>query len=211
MSQFWHRIKLPDGTYTPGICNHGPDGGDWPTTRFGLPEDLTGKSVLDIGCWDGFFSFECEKRGAKFVTASDYNNDPGRENFLNIKKILNSKIEYTYLNIEDKYPYQIMIGPGTFDLVMCFGVLYHLKSPLVAMENLFKILSSDGVLLLETAISNKNEVPLLEYKPGFENDPTNYFYPNHLWINKSALQIGFSSIKLLYEKHNRATYILTKD
>ena len=68
---WWHRIQMPDGSYTPGLVVHGSDGGDWPTTRFGMPEDLTGKTVMDVGAWDGFFSFEAEKRGAKYVLAAD--------------------------------------------------------------------------------------------------------------------------------------------
>ena len=51
---WWRRMNL--GTdeegrpvITPGLVDHGPVGGDWPSTRFGLPDDLTGKIVLDKG------------------------------------------------------------------------------------------------------------------------------------------------------------------
>src|ERR1700722_16670706 len=73
--KWWHRIPvgLAEGRlfYTPGEVKHGPDGSDYATTRFGLPRDLNGKTVLDIGAWDGYFSFEAEKRGAQLVVASD--------------------------------------------------------------------------------------------------------------------------------------------
>lgn len=69
--KFWHRIQLSDGSWTNGLVDHGPNGGDWPTKRFGLPESCDGMSVLDIGAYDGFFSFEAEKRGASKFVAVD--------------------------------------------------------------------------------------------------------------------------------------------
>ena len=50
--------------YTPGEVRHGPDGGDWPTTRFGLPADLTGKPCWTSARGTAFFSFEAERRGS---------------------------------------------------------------------------------------------------------------------------------------------------
>jgi tRNA (mo5U34)-methyltransferase len=63
---WWHPIDLGNGVVTPGI--------DCTPSRLAeirLPEDLRGKSVLDIGAWDGFFSFEAERRGARRVLATD--------------------------------------------------------------------------------------------------------------------------------------------
>ena len=64
----YHSIELPDGSVLPGLqsieqLRHRLD-------VFGLPGDLRGKRVIDIGAWDGWFSFECERRGAA-VTAVD--------------------------------------------------------------------------------------------------------------------------------------------
>src|SRR5215217_2754623 len=61
-----HRITLPGGIVTPGR-----DDSSKKLSRLQLPERLDGKSVLDIGAWDGFFSFECERRGAAKVVAYD--------------------------------------------------------------------------------------------------------------------------------------------
>ena len=63
---WWHSIDLGDGVITPGI-----DDSPRKLHRLRLPQDLTGKSVLDIGAWDGFFSFEAERRGASRVLALD--------------------------------------------------------------------------------------------------------------------------------------------
>src|SRR5262245_32354123 len=62
---FWyHRIELPGGVVTPGWAPLCP-----PAYR--IPEDLTGARVLDVGAWDGYWTFEALKRGAKEVVAID--------------------------------------------------------------------------------------------------------------------------------------------
>ena len=58
--KWFHSIPLNDGTVTPGL-----DASMAKLEQIGLPKDLTGKTVLDIGSWDGFFSFQAEKAGAK--------------------------------------------------------------------------------------------------------------------------------------------------
>jgi tRNA (mo5U34)-methyltransferase len=72
----------------------------------GLPEDLTGKSVLDVGAWDGFFSFECERRGAARVLAIDtYAWDVhGKDGFLLAHSVLRSKVESMRLAAEQLHP-----------------------------------------------------------------------------------------------------------
>ncbi len=202
---WFHRIQLPSGEYTPGVVMHGPDGGNWPTTRFGLPEDLTGKSVVDIGCFDGFFSFECEKRGAEYVLAKDRSKSEG---FEFAHRELNSKVHWSKFDIE----VDISVAGGTMDLVLFYGVLYHLKNPLRAMERLPMFLKPGGVCLLETAISKFNEFPMLEYRPNEEGDPSNFFYANHKWIETASKEVGFKSCEKIFELENgsRATYRLTK-
>lgn len=204
---WFHRIQLPDGTYTPGMVNHGPDGGTWPTTRFGLPEDCTGLSVIDNGCWDGFFSFEVEKRGATEVIAVDVPADQGGTwagtmGFKYAHKALNSKVIHGTYNIE-KSPDML----GKFDLVLCYGILYHLRSPLIAVENLMKLVKPGGTILVETAITNNFSFhPVLEYRPNHEDDPTNYFYPNTYWIKKAFFQYGAKSVDVIYNDGHRATF-----
>ncbi len=61
----YHSIELPDGSVLPGLQSVGHL--RWRLGLFNLPEDLRGKRVLDIGAWDGWFSFECECRGADVV------------------------------------------------------------------------------------------------------------------------------------------------
>jgi len=64
--KWYHNIDLGHGIVTPGIDNTPKKLG-----RLHFPERLDGKTVLDIGAWDGFFSFEAERRGAARVLATD--------------------------------------------------------------------------------------------------------------------------------------------
>ncbi|HEY7441177.1 MAG TPA: hypothetical protein VH701_02065, partial [Vicinamibacterales bacterium] len=64
--KWWHTIDLGNGIVTPGLD---PTPARLPEIQ--LPDDLSGLSVLDIGAWDGFFSFEAERRGARRVLATD--------------------------------------------------------------------------------------------------------------------------------------------
>ena len=65
--KWFHSIPLNDGTVTPGL-----DASMAKLEQICLPEDLSGKTVLDIGAWDGFFSFQAERNGAKRVLATDH-------------------------------------------------------------------------------------------------------------------------------------------
>lgn len=194
-TRWWHRIELPDGSYTPGEVHHGPDGGDWPTTRFGLPPTMTGLRVLDVGAWDGFFSFEAEKRGALKVVATDVHTDISRASggnwggttgFRAAKKLLGSQVDWRKLDITKFADVDAIIKEyGTFDVVLCYGVLYHVETPQAIVRALVNLQRLGKTLLIETAgASNRSNIPELEYRPGFSNDPTNYYYPNPAFIQQ---------------------------
>ena len=89
---WYHSFELPDGTSIEGYNKIG-----WLRTRynrFPIPSDLTGRRVLDIGAWDGWFSFEAERHGA-VVTSIDCIEVP---NFLEIRRRLESKVDYRILD-----------------------------------------------------------------------------------------------------------------
>jgi tRNA (mo5U34)-methyltransferase len=130
-----------------------------------IPDDLTGKSVLDIGAWDGFFSFECERRGAARVLAIDTFawDHYGKDGFLLAHETLNSKVEHRRLAAEDIDAASL----GTFDVVLFLGVFYHLRSPITVLDRLRGVTA--GTLICETHAlvpAFHEHYPLVSFFPG---------------------------------------------
>ena len=92
--QVWHhRIEVAPGIFTPGV-QHTQE----LLATINLPQDLSGLRVLDLGARDGFFSFECERRGAAEVIAVDY-SPVELTGFGVASKILNSKVKWVTANV----------------------------------------------------------------------------------------------------------------
>jgi tRNA (mo5U34)-methyltransferase len=170
-----------------------------------IPEDLTGKTVLDIGAWDGYFSFEFERRGAKRVLAIDSfawdekrDWPRGLDCFLLAREFLKSKVEYQRLDAHDLSPAAI----GTFDLVFCGGLLYHLRYPLAALEKIRSVTS--GQLILEThqlipAVHERT--PLITFFPGDEEGVRSNFpggFPTRAWLSAALTTAGFKRHEFVY-------------
>jgi tRNA (mo5U34)-methyltransferase len=133
-----------------------------------IPENLAGWSVLDIGAWDGFFSFECERRGADRVLAVDSYvwNTRGMRPFLTARELLNSKVEYKRIDAHALCEEEI----GKFDLVLFMGVFYHLRNPLLALERIASV--TRKLLICETHLLVPfvhERYPLIAFFPGDEN------------------------------------------
>src|SRR5215217_7219370 len=130
---WYHTIPLPGGITTPGVDN---TPSRLPKMR--LPDDLSGRTVLDIGAWDGYFSFEAERRGASRVVAADYyawhgvgwGTGQGKAGFQLARQALGSRVEDVDIDVMDLSPDRV----GSFDVVLFLGVLYHLPNPLLALE-----------------------------------------------------------------------------
>jgi tRNA (mo5U34)-methyltransferase len=205
---WWHRIELEPGLFTPGIVRHGEDGSNFEETRFGIPPDLTGKTVLDIGAWDGYFSFACEKRNAKQVLAVDVprergGNWGGTAGFNFAKKVLASSAQFQEASVEDDLTHL-----GRFDITLQFGVLYHLRNLLPALTNTFNV--TNEFTLLETAVlpaamDRTPEVPMAAFLHGYHNDPTNYWYPNLRCLANMLTFVGYRNVYLIHSRDDRAT------
>jgi tRNA (mo5U34)-methyltransferase len=120
----YHSFRLDDGMVLRGALSL--EQLEARLAAFRLPLDLTGRRVLDIGPWDGYFAFEMERRGAD-VTAIDYVD---LDTFRALHRALKSRVEYRRMDIYE-------IDPrlhGTYDIVLLLGVLYHLKHPLLGLE-----------------------------------------------------------------------------
>ena len=171
---WYHSIELRPGVVTPGRA------AERNVLPFlGIPADLSGKTVLDIGCWDGFFSFECERRGAKRVVATDIWETMGRAAFDFARAELGSAVEPVQASV---YDLPDLLGRERFDLVLFLGVLYHLKHPLLALEKVAEVTAPGGLAIVETAVDAESlmDRPLMAFYPGDElnGDPTNWWTPN---------------------------------
>jgi tRNA (mo5U34)-methyltransferase len=190
---WWHRIDLGRGITTPG-----PDDSVTKLDWVKLPQSLQGLSVLDIGAWDGFFAFECERRGAKRVVALDKFvwNCPGigKRGFELARRVLGSKVEDVELDIHDISPERI----GTFDVVLFLGVLYHTRHPLLVLERVASVTRKQ--LIVETHVDiNECSRPVLAFYPDDEcnKDSTNWFGPNRAAVEAMLKVVGFRKVELV--------------
>ena len=141
--QWFHSIDLGDGVVTPGRVSL--EYLQLLGKKVGFPDNFTGQKVLDIGAWDGFFSFEAERRGAQHVQAVDV-VPVNQTGFNLVQQHLDSQATYTQMGVYDLSP-----SLGSFDTVIFLGVLYHLRYPVLALDKIWSVLKPGGTLLLETA------------------------------------------------------------
>jgi tRNA (mo5U34)-methyltransferase len=173
--EVWHhRIEVAPGVWTPGLQ-------DTPAVleRIGMPEDLSGMRVLDVGARDGFFTFEAERRGAREVVALD-NESPHRTGFAIAAGLLDSKATYVTENVYSLSPERY----GRFDLVLFLGVIYHLRHPLLGLDRIHDVCSPEALLLLETHMIDEGLVDragewrrLADFDPELASIPIAQYYP----------------------------------
>jgi tRNA (mo5U34)-methyltransferase len=192
---WYHSFELPDGTRFEGCNTIEILRERW--SRFPLPADLSGRRVLDIGAWDGWFTFEAERRGAA-VTAMDCVEIP---NFLRVHKALGSKAEYRILDF-----YELpQAGLGSFDFVFFLGVLYHLKHPLLALEIVCAL--TTGTAIVESFVTDagtwrehEHEVPTMEFYETDElgNQLDNWIGPTVTCLIAMCRAAGFARVELMH-------------
>ncbi len=170
-----------------------------------IPENLTGKRVLDVGTWDGYFALELERRGAE-VVAIDIWNDDALKQLEFVLRVKNSKIVYKRMDVHD-------LGPdvlGKFDLVLCAGLLYHTRHPLLALERLRSV--TEGMLILETVTmipAFHRTSPMIMFFPGDQERIADVKQgkvwkwkicaaPTLPWIYEALRSAGFARIEIKY-------------
>ena len=154
--EWYHRIKVREGLYTEPKPNYYfPKVWDFIFKNL-YDVDFQEKKVLDVGCRDCLFSFEAEKRGASEVIAID--NDLSRGASELLIPLFQSKIKLEQLNLYELSPKQF----GSFDIILFFGVLYHLRYPFWALKKLIDCLSDGGFLFIESGMLVSK--PLAEFE-----------------------------------------------
>src|SRR3984885_9584806 len=155
---WYHSMELPDGRVIAGFQSI--ERLRARIAQFPIPEDLRGARVLDIGAWDGWFSFEMERRGAEVLAVDCWDNPRFRQ----IRSALNSRVEYRQMDVYELSPQTV----GRFDIVLFMGVLYHLKHPLLALEKVCAI--TRGMAVVDSFILREEHLPgaLVETRPVME-------------------------------------------
>ena len=184
--------------------------GDYPAVKYErfrdhIPADLTGKTVLDIGCNAGFYSFEMKRRGADRVLGIDTD-----EHYLRQAQFT---AEATGLDVEfRRMPvWQIAQLGEKFDLVIFMGVLYHLRHPLLALDLIHEHVARD-MFLFQSMQRGSRDVAALEHDydfmepapfddPGYpkmhfiehsySHDQTNWWVPNRACTEAMLRSSGF--------------------
>lgn len=192
---YWfHKMELPGGLQTPGWSDPKID----KLPHFGLPEQFSGMRVLDIGHAEGFFSFEAERRGAAEVVGIE-NYPPMARKFEICRAALGSRAQSHLASVYDLNPNTF----GTFDLVMFFGVLYHLRHPVLALQKIASVCS--GTLLMQTSTcAGRSKAALAEFHPfGITSgpadnpsyDPTCFWFPNIACCKAMLEHVGFKNVE----------------
>ena len=164
------------------------------------PFELQGRSVLDIGAWNGYFSFAAKRRGAARVLATDdftwnHPHFRGQESFELARDELGLDVESAMLD-----PTAITPALGRFDVVLFLGVFYHLFDPLDVMQRLRGV--TGQALLIETHQDLVGTTaPGMVFYPGrtLANDPTNWWGPNPALMLRLLRQLGFT--RIFYRDH----------
>ena len=179
---WFHRVRLKDGSLTAGSAPVADKA--WHYLVDDIP--FKGHSVLDIGCWDGGFSFLAEERGASRVVGLDSYavHDGKHEGWDFLHDHFQSRAEHIWGNIYD-------LPRERFDIVLCYGVLYHLSDPLLAASNCFQA-ANEYVAFTANFFTDSRPMLLYwksrEYRTG---DPSNVCSLSTGFMDLVAEQNGF--------------------
>lgn len=185
--------------------------GDYPNVKWSrfseaIPEDLTGKSVLDIGCNAGFYSLEMKRRGAARVLGID-----SEELYLNqarfAAEVSGADIEFRNLSV-----YDVGALGERFDIVLFLGVLYHLRHPLLALDLIRAHVARDILIFQSMQRGSHDAAPIAQdydfwqdgpfarddfpklhfIERAYAGDPTNWWIPNRACAEAMLRSAGFS-------------------
>jgi tRNA (mo5U34)-methyltransferase len=209
LGDWFHNIEI-------GGVSTAPDHflGDYPRVKWqrfqsAIPADLSGKTVLDIGCNGGFYSIEMKRRGADRVLGLDF-DDRYLAQARFAAASLGFDIEFRKLSVYDVHKLN-----ERFDVVLFLGVLYHLRHPLLALDlihehvarDLFVFQSlqrgsetvepvEDDYEFWETEVFERRDFPKMYFvEKRYAGDPTNWWIPNRAAVEAMLRSAGFEIIK----------------
>ena len=144
LGPWFHNLHLPGGVRT------APEHplGDFPSYKWrefagALPQDLSGKRALDIGCNAGYYTFELARRGADVVGIDHDAHFLTQARWAADQLGVSQQVELRQMDV-----YDLARMSETFDVVLFLGVLYHLRYPLLALDLVAERVA--GTLVLQT-------------------------------------------------------------
>jgi tRNA (mo5U34)-methyltransferase len=172
-----------------------------------LPEDLSGKSVLDIGCNAGFYSMEMKRRGAERVLGIDSD-----DRYLAQARLAGEALGYDNIEFRNLSVYDVGALGERFDVVIFMGVLYHLRHPLLALDLIHEHVAGDLLIFQSMQRGSMNVLPLEEdydfketdlfFETGYPklhfiereyaHDWTNWWVPNRACAEAMLRASGFT-------------------
>ncbi|MFQ5823491.1 MAG: class I SAM-dependent methyltransferase [bacterium] len=186
---------------------------------YGIPEDLQGKTVLDVGRGSGFFSFEFERRGAdvtatdlssffdwdfvggdaernyriaKASSESEYNKRYHHGAFDLAKELLHSNVKSVLVNVYNMT--RAMFEGKQFDLVFMGSLMSHLKHPILALERLYDV-TRERVIISAPTFNSKEKMPMMTLVGTADNDRRSWWVPNPVCLAEMLRCVGFKEIK----------------
>jgi 2-polyprenyl-3-methyl-5-hydroxy-6-metoxy-1,4-benzoquinol methylase len=238
LAPFHHLVELPYGltTYIPELSRRDIERTRlpnlyahlWPSLLELCGGSLKGRRILDVACNCGGFSVEAARSGADFVLGIDV-VDRYLEQAEFIKRALAlDNVEFRKLAMEEIESEEI----GSFDVSFCFGILYHLENPVLAMKKLADV--TTAIMVVDTTVDpTRPKDPY--WKMTFKDPilPEAKSVSTALWIEEKACQLlptaqavrelltylGFSQVELLdptaafeqrYHRGNRATFLAVR-
>jgi tRNA (mo5U34)-methyltransferase len=206
LGPWFHNIDLGGVQTAPEHFLGDYPGVKWRRFAHALPQDLTGKTVLDIGCNGGFYSIEMKRRGAARVLGIDHDEDYLKQAHF-AAEVTGLDIEFAQLSV-----YDIGALGERFDLVLFLGVLYHLRHPLLALDLIREHVAKDLFVCQSMQRGDPGEEPLQEDYPFAETvifdrptyphlyfiehryagDDTNWWVPNRACTKAMLRSAGFT-------------------
>jgi tRNA (mo5U34)-methyltransferase len=197
--RWYHSIDLGNGVVTPGRKSFATCTAE-AHAIFGRV-DLSGRTVLDVGAWNGFFSFEAKRRGAARVLATDSvawtrPRDGMREPFDLARSVLGLDVEAREIDVAQLSTDSV----GEFDIVLYLGVFYHRQDAIEALARVARL--ARQLLIVETHLDLRDiDRPAMAFYPGDEllGDKTNWWGPNERCMK--ALLHGHDFAEVEFAEH----------
>lgn len=207
LGPWWHQIELDFGLRTRDIApqEENKEYIDYPQPLWKhiepiIPQDLTGCSILDIGCSDGFFSLECAKRKAARIVSIDELPNRIRNLTFMVTQLGLTTIEPRVQSIYDLDPKE------KFDFVIMLGVLYHLDHPLLGLQ---KVSAITNKLLLETTVLADEKSSVMHWRQSYSSEIG--WNPSVQCLQDMLHAVKFKDLQEIPREGNeRVTYLCRK-